>query len=74
MISYREMVLNSHGQIREQNRLPGENDVRLRQEKMHLKMSSAGVVCCKLLPNITYKLSKEANSVVPEQTAPIGAV
>ena len=27
LIRYREMVLNSHGQIREQNRLPGENDV-----------------------------------------------
>ena len=41
---------------------------------MHLKMSSAEVVCCKLLPNITDKLSIEANSVDPEQTAPIGAV
>ena len=42
--------------------------------KMHLKMSSAEVVCCKQLPNITDKLSKEANRVDPEQTAPIGAV
>ena len=41
---------------------------------MHLKMSSAEVVCCKLLPSITDKLSIEANSVDPEQTAPIGAV
>ena len=41
---------------------------------MHLKMSSAEVVCCKILPNITDKLSIEANSVDPEQTAPIGAV
>ena len=41
---------------------------------MHLKMSSAEVVCCKLLPNITDKLSLEADSVDPEQTAPIGAV
>ena len=41
---------------------------------MHLKMSSAEVVCCKLLPGITDKLSIEANSVDPEQTAPIGAV
>ena len=41
---------------------------------MHLKMSSAEVVCCKQLPNITDKLSIEANSVEPEQTAPIGAV
>ena len=41
---------------------------------MHLKMSSAEVVCCKKLPNITNELSTEANSVDPEQTAPIGAV
>ena len=34
-------------------------------------MSSAEVVCSKLLPNITDKLSIEANSVYPEQTAPI---
>ena len=37
-------------------------------------MLSAEVVCCKQLPSITYELSKEANSVGPEQTAPIGAV
>ena len=37
-------------------------------------MSSAEVVCCKLLPNITDELSIEANSVNPEQTAPVGAV
>ena len=37
-------------------------------------MSSAEVICCKWLPNITDKLSKEANRVDPEQTAPIGAV
>ena len=30
------------------------------------------VVCCKLLPKITDKLSIEANSVDPEQTAPMG--
>ena len=36
-------------------------------------MSSAKVVCCKYLPNITYELSIEANSVDPEQTAPIEA-
>ena len=41
---------------------------------MYLKMSSAEVVCCKWLPNITDQLSIEANSVDPEQTAPIGAV
>ena len=41
---------------------------------MHLKMSSAEVVCCKKLPSITEELSKEANSVDPEQAAPIGAV
>ena len=33
-------------------------------------MSSAEVVCCKYLPNITDELSIEANSVDPEQTAP----
>ena len=44
------------------------------RKKMHLKMSSAEVFCCKLLPYITDKLSIEANSVDPEQTAPIGAV
>ena len=37
-------------------------------------MLSAEVVCSKLLPNITYELSIEANSVDPELTAPIGAV
>ena len=37
-------------------------------------MSSAEVVCCKYLHNITDELSIEANSVDPEQTAPIGAV
>ena len=37
-------------------------------------MSSAEVVCCKYLPNITDELSIEANKVDPEQTAPIGTV
>ena len=37
---------------------------------MHLKMLSAEVVCCKQLPNTTYKLSIEANSMDPDQTAP----
>ena len=37
-------------------------------------MSSAEVVCCKYLPYITDELSIAANSVDPEQTAPIGAV
>ena len=37
-------------------------------------MSSAEVIYCKLLPNITEELSIEANSVDPVQTAPIGAV
>ena len=40
--------------------------------KMHLKMSSAEAVCCKLLPNITDELSIEANSADPEQTADLG--
>ena len=44
------------------------------KKKMHLKMSSAEVVCCKYLPNITDELSIEANSMDPDQTAPIGAV
>ena len=44
------------------------------RKKMHLKMSSAEVVCCKQLPSITDELSTEANSLGPEQTAPIGAV
>ena len=39
--------------------------------EMHLKMSSAEVVCCKILPIITDELSIEANSVDPEQTAPV---
>ena len=37
-------------------------------------MSSAEVVCCKKLPNITNQLGIEGNRVDPEQTAPIGAV
>ena len=37
-------------------------------------MLSAEVICCKLLTNIIDELSIEANSVDPEQTAPIGAV
>ena len=36
---------------------------------MHLKkMSSAKVVCCKQLPNITVEISIEANSVDSEET------
>ena len=31
-------------------------------------MSSAEVVCCKKLPDITDELSMEANSVEPEQS------
>ena len=41
-----------------------------RQEKMHLKMSSAEFICCKYLPSITDELNIEANSVDPEQTVP----
>ena len=44
------------------------------RKKMHLKMSSAEIVCCKKLPNITDEIRIDANSVDPEQTAPIGAV
>ena len=36
-------------------------------------MLSAEVVCCKKLPNITDELSIEANSLDPEQTAPVGS-
>ena len=42
------------------------------------KKASENVVCwsrlLQILPNITDELSIEANSVDPEQTAPIGAV
>ena len=48
--------------------------LKITKKKMHLKMSSAEVACCKLLPRITDKLGIKANSVDPEQTAPIGAV
>ena len=41
------------------------------RKKVHLKMLSAEVVCCKKLPSITDELSIEANSMDPEQTAPI---
>ena len=45
---------------------------------MHPKMLSAEVVCCsrllQIIASFTDKLSIEANSVVLEQTAPIGAV
>ena len=37
-------------------------------------MGSAEVLCCKWLPSIIDELSLEANSVDPDQTAPIGAV
>ena len=37
-------------------------------------MSSAEVICRKLLPNITDELSTETNSMNQEQTAPIGSV
>ena len=37
-------------------------------------MSSAEVICCKLLPSITEKYGTGANSVDPEQIAPIGPV
>ena len=36
-------------------------------------MWSVEVDCCKYLPNIPDDLSIEANSMDPEQTAPIGA-
>ena len=38
------------------------------------KDASENVVCCNELPSITEELSLEANSVDPEQTAPIVAV
>ena len=41
---------------------------------MHLKMSSAEVVCCKYLPKITDEFCLKANNVDHEQTAPTEAV
>ena len=41
---------------------------------MHLKMSSAEVVCCRYFLPLLTDLSIEANSVDPDQTAPIEAV
>ena len=41
---------------------------------MHMKIASTEVICCKKLPSITDEVTLEANSVDPEQTAPIGAV
>ena len=41
---------------------------------MHLKMSSAEDICCKNCLTLLTNLSIEANSLDPEQTAPIGAV
>ena len=40
-------------------------------EMLSAEMLSAEVDCCKYMPNITDKLSKEANSVDPEKTAPL---
>ena len=42
--------------------------------KMHLKMSSAEVVCCNNCLTLLANLSIQAKNVDPEQTAPIGAV
>ena len=39
-----------------------------RKKKAFEKITSAEVVCCRFLPNITDELSIEANSVDPEQT------
>ena len=39
---------------------------------MHLKMSSAEVDCCKLLPKITDNLSVETNSVDQEEQSDLG--
>ena len=43
------------------------------RKKMHLKMSSAEVVCCKYCLTLMTNLSIEVNIVDPEQTAPIGS-
>ena len=40
-------------------------------QKNASESNAAEVVCCKYLPSITDELSREANSVDPEQTAPI---
>ena len=42
------------------------------KKKMHLKMSSAEVVCYKYLPSIADELSIETNSVDPEQQSDLG--
>ena len=42
--------------------------------KMHLKILSALVVCLIYFLTILTNLSEEANSVDPDQTAPVGAV
>ena len=41
---------------------------------MHLKMTSAEVICCIYLLTLLTNVSVEANSVEPDQTAPVGAV
>ena len=43
------------------------------KKKMHLKMSSAEVVCCKYLSSITDELCIETNSVDPEQQSDLGS-
>ena len=49
---------------------------KLQEKQMHLKISSAEVIAANncLTNLITDELSIEANSMDPEQTAPIGAV
>ena len=41
---------------------------------MHLKMPSAEVVCCIYLLTLLTNVVVVANSVAPDQTAPVGAV
>ena len=49
------------------------NPLKHKEKKCIWKITSAEVVCCKQLPNIT-NLSIKANRVDPDQTAPITAV
>ena len=70
LIISKQVVYHSNGSLNFFSPL----NLKAQRKKMQLKLSSAEVVCCKYLPSITGELSIEANSVDPEQTAPIGAV
>ena len=65
---------NGLSQVYRKNPLVYKGLTHKAQKKMHLKMSFAKVVCCIKLPNITDELGIEANSVDPEQIAPISLI